>query len=253
MRTDAGLENTMIRLIILVLCLLIFAIFSLIALPVLWLVGRRNPVAKEVASDNISRFMFRLILLICGTKTTAIGLENIPTDKPALFVGNHRGFFDVIISYTYIKGRAAYVAKKEMNSVPILRRWMTNIHCVLLDRENTRAALKSILEGIDFIKKGTSLVIFPEGTRNKGEGVMEFHAGSFKLAEKSGCVIIPVTQNNTSAIFEDQKPFLRKAHTVIEFGTPIDMSSMSRDEKKEIAEYVHNIVLTTYNKNQKLV
>ena len=81
----------MIRLIIVVLLLLIFAVFSLIALPILWLIGKKNPVVKEKASDAIARFMFRLILFVCGTKTTAIGVENIPTDKPVLFVGNHRG------------------------------------------------------------------------------------------------------------------------------------------------------------------
>lgn len=53
---------------------------------------QKSPVAREKASDAIARFMFRLILLICGTKTTAIGLENIPSDRPVLFVGNHRGF-----------------------------------------------------------------------------------------------------------------------------------------------------------------
>ena len=240
----------MLRLIILIIVLLIFAIFSILALPVLWLVGKKNPIAKEKASDAIARFMFRLILFICGTKTTAIGLDNIPADKPVLFVGNHRGFFDVIISYTYIKGRAAYVAKKEMMKVPILRTWMTNIKCIMLDRSNTRAALKAILSGIDYIKNGTSLVIFPEGTRNKGEGVLEFHAGSFKLAEKSGCLIVPVVQNN---IFEDQKPFIKSAHTVIEFCNPIDMSAMSTDEKKNISVYVHDLILEKYNNNQQLV
>lgn len=243
----------MLRLLILIIVLLIFAIFSLIALPVLWLIGRKKPVVREKASDAVARFMFRLILIICGTRTTAIGLENIPTDQPVLFVGNHRGFFDVIISYTYIHGRAAYVAKQEMMKVPILRRWMTNIRCIMLDRTNTRAALKSILTGIEYIKDGTSLVIFPEGTRNKGEGVLEFHAGSFKLAEKSRCLIVPVVQNNTSAIFEDQKPLLKKAHTVIEFCTPIDMSAMSPDERKNISVYVHDLVLDTYNKNKSLV
>lgn len=79
---------------------------------------------------------------------------------------------------------------------------------------------------------------------------MEFHAGSFKLAEKSHSLIIPVTQNNTSAIFEDQKPFLKKAHTVIEFGTPVDMSLMSPDEKKNVAAYIHDIILSTYEKTR---
>ena len=80
------LINYMIRLIIVVLLLLIFAVFSLIALPILWLIGKKNPVVKEKASNAVARFMFRLILFVCGTKTTAIGVENIPTDKPVLFL-----------------------------------------------------------------------------------------------------------------------------------------------------------------------
>ena len=109
------------------------------------------------------------------------------------------------------------------------------------------------MDGIEYIKNGTSLVIFPEGTRNKGEGVMEFHAGSFKLAEKSGCLIVPVVQNNTSAIFEDHAPFLKKSHTIIEFCEPLDMSLMSAEDKKNVPEYVHGLILTKYNNNQKLV
>ena len=84
-------------------------------------------------------------------------------------------------------------------------------------------------------------------------GLWNSTTGSFKLAEKSHSLIIPVTQNNTSAIFEDQKPFLKKAHTVIEFGTPVDMSLMSPDEKKNVAAYIHDIILSTYEKNQNLV
>ena len=154
----AKINDSTFDAIIVVLLLLIFAVFSLIAHPILWLIGKKNPVAKEKASDAVARFMFRLILFVCGTKTTAIGVENIPTDKPVLFVGNHRGFFDVIISYTYIKTRAAYVAKKEMAKVPILRVWMRNIRCLLLDRQNTREALKSILSGLQILQKYYSVL-----------------------------------------------------------------------------------------------
>ena len=113
------------------------------------------------------------------------GLENIPDDEPVLFIGNHRGFFDVIISYTYMKRPTGFVAKKEMKKALIIRRWMDNLFCLFLDRENMKEGLKTILKGIDYIKDGKSIVIFPEGTRNKGEGVQDFHAGSFKFAEKN--------------------------------------------------------------------
>ena len=240
----------MIRLIIVVLLLLIFAVFSLIALPILWLIGKKNPVAKEKASDAVARFMFRLILFVCGTKTTAIGVENIPTDKPVLFVGNHRGFFDVIISYTYIKTRAAYVAKKEMAKVPILRVWMRNIRCLLLDRQNTREALKSILSGIEYIKDGTSLVIFPEGTRNKTEDLMlPFKEGSFKMAEKTGCLIVPMAISGSADILEAHFPKVKPVHVIVEYGKPIDPKSLDKDTRKKLGSHCQGVIAEMLEKN----
>ena len=127
-----------------------------------------------------------------------------------------------------MKRPTGYVAKKEMNNFLYVRRWMRNIQCLFLDRENMKEGLKTILKGIDNIKNGISVFIFPEGTRNKDDGIQEFHAGSFKFAEKTNCKIIPVVQNNTDAVFERQLPRIRKAHTVIEFGKPIDITQFSK-------------------------
>lgn len=243
----------MLRLIFIVLFLILVGLFSIIALPIEWIVGKINPDAKTKSSLAIVRAIFKIILFICGTKTTIIGLENIPKDEPVLFVGNHRGFFDIIISYSLMKRPTGYVAKKEIAKVPILKHWMLNLKCLFLDRENPKEGLKTILTGIDYLKNGTSVVIFPEGTRNEGDGVLEFHQGSFKLADKSGVKIIPMVSNNTDAIFENQMPLIRKAHTVLEFGQPIDMASMDREDKKKIAQITHDIVLKMYENNQKLV
>lgn len=132
-----------------------------------------------------------------------------------------------------MKPRTGFVAKKEIEKVPLLNIWMRYLYCLFLDRKNMKEGLKTILTGIDYLKAGTSIVIFPEGTRNKSiDGVLPFHAGSFKLAEKSGCRIIPMVQNNTAAALEDHLPFFKKTHTVLEFGKPIDVASMDREQKK---------------------
>lgn len=132
-----------------------------------------------------------------------------------------------------MKPRTGFVAKKEIEKVPLLNIWMKYLYCLFLDRKNMKEGLKTILTGIDYLKAGTSIVIFPEGTRNKSiDGVLPFHAGSFKLAEKSGCSIIPMVQNNTAAALEDHLPFFKKTHTVLEFGKPIDVASMDREQKK---------------------
>ena len=245
----------MIRLILIVIFAIIIFFASLIMLPVFWLIGKFNQDAKDRGSLRFVQGVFKVVLFLSGVTTTVKGLENLPKDGEAvLFVGNHHGFFDTIISYTYMKPRTGFVAKKEIEKVPLLNIWMKYLYCLFLDRKNMKEGLKTILTGIDYLKAGTSIVIFPEGTRNKSiDGVLPFHAGSFKLAEKSGCLIVPVVQNNTSAIFEDHAPFLKKAHTIIEFCEPLDMSLMSAEDKKNVPEYVHGLILTKYNNNQKLV
>lgn len=242
----------MIRTLLIIIFLIIFFIISIPLFLIEWLIGKINPHAKDISSLRIVQAAFKIICFIGGIHTTVIGYENIPKDKPVLFIGNHRGFFDTIISYSMMPGITGFVAKKEIEKVPLLRVWMRYLHCLFLDRDNIKEGLKTILKGIDEVKSGVSMVIFPEGTRNKGEGIMPFKEGSFKIAEKSGCLIIPMVQNNTSAAFEDHMPFVRRTHTVIEFGTPIDISTLSKEERKAIGAYTHDIMLKMYEKNQSL-
>ena len=112
-----------------------------------------------------------------------IGRENIPDDRAVLYVGNHRSYFDIVIGYTLIKGQCGFVAKKEMEKIPLLSIYMKYLHCLFLDRENIKEGLKTILVGIDKIKNGISVWIFPEGTRNKAEqetDLLDFKEGSMK-------------------------------------------------------------------------
>jgi 1-acyl-sn-glycerol-3-phosphate acyltransferase len=129
------MEDYMIRSFLVIVFLILFFIFSLIALPVEWVIGKFNPDVKAVSSLRIVQGAFHIILFLAGVHTTVTGLENIPDDEPVLFIGNHRGFFDVIISYTYMKHPTGFVAKKEMKKALIIRRWMDNLFCLFLDRK----------------------------------------------------------------------------------------------------------------------
>lgn len=196
---------------------------------------------------RVVQWAMKVLLFICGTKTTVTGLENIPKDEPVLFVGNHQGIFDILISYSRMPRLTGYVAKKEMDKAYFLRKWMRLLHCLFLDRNDLKEGLKTILEGVDLIKnQGVSIVIFPEGTRSKNEEMAPFKEGAFKLATKSGCKIVPMVQKNTRAIFENQFPKIKKAHTALAFGKPIDVNTLTKDEKKFLGTYVQNIVKEMY-------
>ena len=242
----------MIRFICIAVFLILYLILSIPVFLVEWIIGKFNRRAKDISSLRIVQWGFKVILKMTGVTTTVIGEENVP-DEPVLFIGNHRSYFDILLTYSRCRRLTGYVAKKEMNNFLYVRRWMHNIQCLFLDRENMKEGLKTILKGIDNIKNGISVFIFPEGTRNKADGIQEFHAGSFKFAEKTNCKIIPVVQNNTDAVFERQLPRIRKAHTVIEFGKPIDITQFSKEDRRQIHEYTRNVMLEMYEKNKALV
>ncbi len=243
----------MIRTFLVAVFLLFFFIISLILWPIELLIGKFNRHARDIGCLRLVQWALRGVLFLSGVKTTIIGLENIPKDEPVLFIGNHHGFYDIIITYPLMQRPTGFVAKKSMNNVPFIRIWMKLLYCLFLDRDNMKEGLKTILTGIEYIKQGISIVIFPEGTRNQNDGVGPFHAGSFKFAEKTGCKIIPMVQNNTEAIFENQIPRIKSRHTVLEFGEPIDISSFPKEERKNISNYTWQVISRIYEKNKSLV
>ena len=244
----------MIRLVLVALFLIIFFVISIPMFIIEWIIGKFNHKAMSISSLRIVQIIFKIILFLCGTKTTIIGRENIPKDEPVLFIGNHRSIFDVVIAYSLMINLTGFVSKKEMNKIPIIRVWMRYLNCLFLDRVNIKEGLKTILKGIELIKNDKiSISIFPEGTRNRDDDVKSFKEGSFKFAEKSGCKIIPMIQNNTESIFEKQLPRIKRAHTIIEFGKPIMMNELEKDQRKLIGVYTHKIIAEIYEKNKSLV
>lgn len=244
----------MVRLILAAIFLLIYFIVSIPIFLVELIIGKINRRARDISSLRIVQFGFKGILFLAGTKTTVIGYDNIPKDEAVLFVGNHRSYFDVIIAYSMMPNLTGFVAKKEIEKVPLLSTWMRFVYCLFLDRDNIKEGLKTILKGIEYIKNGISITVFPEGTRNKNpHGVAAFKEGSLKFAEKSGCKIIPVVQNNTAACMEAHLPWIKKAHTVIEFCEPIDISTLDKEQKKFLGAYVHDIIEKKFEENEKLV
>ena len=175
----------MIRLVIVAITVIGFLILSIPILFVEWIIGKFSPRTKEISSLRIIQAVFKFILWEAGTKVTIIGEENVPKDTPVLYIGNHRSYFDIVLSYSRCPIRTGYIAKKEMERYPLLSNWMRYLHCLFLDRKDIKQGLKTILTAIEKIKSGISICIFPEGTRNKNKDELEllpFHEGSFKIA-----------------------------------------------------------------------
>lgn len=244
----------MFRFICVVTFLILFLIITIPVLIAEWIIGKFNPYARDISSLRIVQWGFKVILKITGVKTTVIGEENIP-DEPVLFIGNHRSYFDILLTYSRCRRLTGYIAKKEMTRYLTLTSWMRRVYCLFLDRSTPKEGLKTILTAIDYIKKGISICIFPEGTRNPGEelSMLPFKDGAFKIATKTGCAIIPISMNNTAEIWENHFPKIKKTHVVIEYGKPIYPEKLDKDTKRHIGDYVENIIWETIQKNAEIV
>ena len=235
----------MIRFIFVVIFLITYLILSIPVFFIEWLIGKCNRNARDYSSLRIVQWGFKIILKITGVKVTVIGEENVP-DEPVLFIGNHRSFFDILLTYVLCPDVTGYVAKKEMESIPLLSNWMRYLHCLFLDRKNIKEGMKTILLAIEEMKNGISICIFPEGTRNRNESELDllpFHEGSFKIATKAGCPIVPIAIHNSAGIFEAQFPKMRPAKVIVEYGEPIYPDKLDKEEKKHIGAYTQNVIL----------
>lgn len=247
------MEMLMIRIILITVFVILFLILSIPVFLVEWIIGKFNPRLRDISSLRIVQGAFRIVILLSGVKLTVIGEEHIPKDEAVLYIGNHRSYFDIVLTYARCRNLTGYVAKKEMLKIPLLSRWMKFLHCLFLDRSDIREGLKTILQAVEQVKSGISVMIFPEGTRNKNDSELEllpFHEGSFKIAVKSGCPIIPVSITNSSALFEDHFPFVKAVPVIIEYGAPIYPKDLPREEQKFIGKYVQSLITDTLKKNR---
>jgi 1-acyl-sn-glycerol-3-phosphate acyltransferase len=241
------------RLIITSIFLLTFFILSIPLFLMEWIIGKFNRHAMVANSQAIVAAAFRVILFLSGVKTTVIGKENIPKNEAVLYVANHRSYFDVPVAYASLPTLTGFIAKKEIGKIPFLRTWMRFLQCIFLDRDNIREGLKVVLKGIEQIKEGYSIFISPEGTRNHNDEMLPFKEGSLKMAEKTGCAIIPVAISNSDEIFENHVPWIKATHVVIEYGKPIYPKDLDKEQLKFLGAYVQGIIRDTLKKNAPLV
>ena len=199
----------------------------------------------ELFCHKLTKNWAKLVMKLAGAKISVKGEENlaIAKEQTVLFVSNHQSNFDIPLLLSKIDVPKGFIAKKELKSWPIINFWMKNIQCVFMDRDNMRKSAEAIVEGINILKSGHSIVIFPEGTRSKGGPTHKFKAGSFKLATKSKVPIIPITINGSYKLLEaNGGGKIKSADVELIIHAPIETSKLSKEELASLHETVENII-----------
>ncbi|OCA90845.1 acyl-phosphate glycerol 3-phosphate acyltransferase [Bacillus sp. FJAT-27225] len=233
----------MIRLIVCFAYISGYLLYSTIELRRL---KKLNPLLSVAEKDRIihatPKRWSRTIMKLTGSKVDVIGEENIP-EGAVVFISNHEGDFDVPVLLGYLAKPFGFISKMEVKKVPVMRTWMDLLSCVFIDRRDRRQAITSIREGAEILKKGHSMVIFPEGTRSKGGAVGTFKSGSFRLAKDGGVPIVPVSIQGTADVFEKNGRLIRPAGITVTIGNPIMPKIFLVKDLKQVAEEVRQTII----------
>lgn len=214
-------------------------ITSLCRIKILFL-KKRSKHDVELYAFEKAKKISKHVLKITKTTADVKGLNNIP-EGPCLFVANHQAIFDAFLMVGFINKPFGFIAKKEIENIPLVKSWLRDMNTVFMDREDVRESIKSINTGIETLKSGYSMAIFPEGTRSLKSEMGEFKKGSMKLALKAGIPIVPITIDGTYRVLEVGKKV--SGHTIkMVVHKPIYVDKLSKEEQSELSIIVHQII-----------
>lgn len=187
----------------------------------------------------------RGILHITGVRLSVEGLDNIPKEGPCVFVANHRSYYDIPLLLASLDKPYGILAKEELEKIPLLSRWMKLLGCVFVQRDDVRASVRALNDATAIVESGRSFIIFPEGTRYKGEegGAGEFKAGAFRIAVKTETPVVPVAISGARGLFEAHGNRTTPGTVRIRVLPPIQTAGMSRAEQKELPAAVRQTIL----------
>lgn len=187
-----------------------------------------------------------IILVTLGVKVKVEGKENLPSrDTASCYMANHLSILDVVIIQGKLKLRTGYIGKAELKKIPVLNLWFFANKSIFLNRKSPRYSIKAILDGVNKLKNGWSMTVFPEGTRNKQDSVSSFKHGTLKLATRSETPIVPICIVNTQYAIEKRKTWRARKVTVSVL-EKVETKNLSEEEIQGLNTVIRDKIFEEY-------
>jgi len=203
------------------------------------------------AADNkihkVASLWAHILLFLSNTKVKVIGEDNLLYGKPQILMANHQSDFDILITLAHIPLQFRWIAKKELFAIPIFGAAMRSAGYIEIDRSNREKALQSIDEAALRIRRGKSVMTFPEGTRSRDGEIKALKQGAFHLAIQSDVPIVPVTIIGSGRIMPKRSLRIRPGQIKLIIGKPIKVTPYDIEKRHELIENVRNEIIKTYN------
>jgi 1-acyl-sn-glycerol-3-phosphate acyltransferase len=200
---------------------------------------------------KVGKIWAKCILAASNIKVTVKGLSNLNRTGSFIYMPNHVSNFDIPVLQAYLPVQFRWLAKAELFKIPIFGYAMKRAGYISINRFDRKAAIQSLNNAAEIIRNGTSVIIFPEGTRSQNQNIQSFKKGGFVLAVDSGVPIIPVIIHGTWSIMQKKQILVKPGNVVLEIKKPINTSDYTRKTKDDLMEKVRNIMVESYEKSKK--
>jgi len=184
----------------------------------------------------------RGLLKASGMSVRTVGLENVPTGKPVVYVCNHQSFFDIIALAATLPGTYRFVAKRELAKVPLFGQALRAAGHIYIDRQRRQAAFGAYEKAAAVIKGGTSAVVFVEGTRSRTGNLLPFKKGPFVLAIAAQVPLVPVYCAHTFSILPKGSIRIRPRPISLYFGEPIPTGGMDYEQRQRLLTEARRVI-----------
>lgn len=213
------------------------AIFGIIAIGV----SLRSQTGDGV--HLVGRVWGRSILWVSGIRLIISGLDAAQSERACIYMANHQSNFDIPVLLGGLPVQFRWLAKAELFKIPIFGRSMRGAGYISIDRSDRVAAFASLERAAATIRSGTSVMIFPEGTRSLDGVLLPFKKGPFVLAVDSGVPIVPITLCGTHAMMPKGRWLIRRRDVQVNFLTPIETLGYTRKTKELLMDRVRTSML----------
>jgi len=190
-----------------------------------------------------AKFGCRLWLRAAGARVHVKGREYLDRNRAYLFAANHQSNLDPPLLFAYLGHNTGAIAKKELTKFPVLKQGFPLAHVVPIDRRNRESAIESTRRGAQSLRRGHSLMAFPEGTRTVDGRVKEFKKGVFYMAVEAGVPVVPVVVNDTRLVMPKGRNVVTPGDVWLEILPPVPTDGYTNENIEELVERVRSQIV----------
>ncbi|MGA6924621.1 MAG: lysophospholipid acyltransferase family protein [Desulfosarcina sp.] len=191
----------------------------------------------------LARWWANSILWVSRAKITVTGTEKLNPGQSYIYMPNHQSNADIPLLLGRLPVQFRWLAKEELFKIPIFGRAMRGVGYISIDRSNRKSAFASLERAARTIRNGTSVLIFPEGTRSRDGNILPFKKGGFVLSVDAGVPIVPIIIRGTGSIIPKGHFMIRPAPVSMRILDPVETAGYTRKTKDQLLDRIRSILI----------